>query len=358
MKKCFLICKVQHIHKKFNRMQELSQLQDFQFPEIKQKKYDDLEIIKDLLCNSSLFDINIMHIIESFIYWVKIIDNDRNKIVLLNEKTMEWEDTENDDKNVEHNMEHVGCSTMEHLSRVEMRYDIPHGICHCIQEFNSSKNFRCYKFVQHIYEEYVDGVIDGNRVIYEGKFVVHSKYKKGKLHGQCEKYVIVRNKRKYERFFANVNNMDELEERTKVQLISRCGYYEGVEHGIHINWSSTGKLRCSKQYEHGFLVGLRQEWHDNNNEKIKCLYRDGQIHGICEVWDYDGNIRVRSNYKNGHLNGEFLIYDINGELEKNLVFCCGHTVGCKQGDEYCHCDHYHLDRVENLEFHYYQDRND
>ena len=199
---------------------------------------EDLSLLKEAMGNLKYMDMNILNIVESYMY----------------------------ENRVEKQKSYLGF-TDNYIFRVleyTKRYGIPNGECVEYTEEPGIKKLKkrvnivngTYHGKVTYYEngkvsdemEYVYGVRDGARKVYDkkGNITMLCHYKNNLLEGEYIMY-----------------------DRNETMFFKK-----GKRHGSHKVWGNGGKLMLSCSYKDDVLVGEYLQWYNNGNIMCKIVYND------------------------------------------------------------------------------------
>jgi len=78
-------------------------------------------------------------------------------------------------------------------------------------------------------------------------------------------------------------------------------YCNGIPHGIHKTYYSTGQLREASIFTNGLKNGRNIVYFECGAKKLNTNYSAGELDGICEEWDNNGRQMSRKTYYKGKL---------------------------------------------------------
>ena len=109
---------------------------------------------------------------------------------------------------------------------------------------------------------------------------------------------------------------------------SKTHFVAGKKHGSFNTWHSNGDIFESREYAHGFKIGIHQGWWPNSKQKFIYNFNElGQYEGELLEWSITGQSIKIMNYKNGKEAGHQRIWDSEGIIKSNYTAINGDRFG-------------------------------
>jgi antitoxin component YwqK of YwqJK toxin-antitoxin module len=97
-------------------------------------------------------------------------------------------------------------------------------------------------------------------------------------------------------------------------------YKNGKAHGVQIFWQRGSSADLEKysenNYKDGIEHGLHRDWHSTGNKYSDVYYKDGKKHGLVTMWHKNGQKSCEAHYKNGNLHGKYTHWGYHGQIEE------------------------------------------
>jgi len=194
-----------------------------------------------------------------------------------------------------------------------------------------------------VVEDYINGKLDGDNIIYypNGKIYVFSKYVKGHIEGRYNEYYD-NGMLKYESY--NKNGLDEgkcLSYYKNKQVKEVGDYKKGRKDSTWNEYYQNGKIKEVSNYLNGSLNGSYIDYYENGKIKKSENYLNGLLNGKSIEYFENGRIKARGNYKNDLADGDWIWYYPSGRVENQGRFrngkilrrcdCCGRYYNYAEG---------------------------
>ena len=181
-----------------------------------------------------------------------------------------------------------------------------------------------------IVENYINGKLDGDKIIYypNGKINDFSKYVKGKMEGRyygCYDNGTLR----HESFYKNGQSEGKSFSYYKNKQVKEIGNYKkGERDSIWNEYYENGKLKGTAHYSNGIDNGPFVDYYENGNVKIRGSFQNGLKDGDWTWYSSNGKIESTGKYKHGKALrkcdccGKYYIYEEGWEA-RNPGFSSG-----------------------------------
>lgn len=112
------------------------------------------------------------------------------------------------------------------------------------------------------------------------------------------------------------------------KLLIDENFVAGVVHGVARGWHKGGlQLASEIEMKHGVQHGLERQWHPNGVLAREARFVDGKQVGRTRTWHPSGARRLIANFKNGETHGERQQYHANNWIYELAHFDEGQLVG-------------------------------
>lgn len=112
------------------------------------------------------------------------------------------------------------------------------------------------------------------------------------------------------------------------KLQSLTNYYQGVKHGLCLEYNEAEVMVAKWNYLNGNLEGLQKKY-ENYLLKEEQSYKNGQLNGPRKMYYTNGKVKEDGNFVNGKRDGATKWYNEQGELTIEYEYKNGEKVSEK-----------------------------
>lgn len=104
-------------------------------------------------------------------------------------------------------------------------------------------------------------------------------------------------------------------------------FVDGVAHGPHQIWHSTGKLQSEHMYDSGRKQGITRWWDSDGTLREEIPYVRNLVHGVQRVYDSSGALFRETMHRHGWVHGIDRFFSSSGKIAAESTYVNGKMHG-------------------------------